>query len=90
MCDLQCGDVKGMRNELSSRDRLLLSIDCDEPNRVPLWNRGGIPYRYFIGSDVDVPWPNQFERIKHSPKAGIDDVAYMSPPKFLQGMLRLR
>ena len=90
MCDLQCGDVKGMRNELSSRDRLLLSIDCDEPNRVPLWNRGGIPYRYFIGSDVDVPWPNQFERIKHSLKAGIDDVAYISPPKFLQGMLRLR
>ena len=79
-----------MRNELSSRDRLLLSIDCDEPDRVPLWNRGGIPCRYFIGSDVDVPWPNQFERIKHSLKAGIDDVAYISPPKFLQGMLRLR
>ena len=79
-----------MRDELSSRDRLLLSIDCDEPDHVPLWNRGGIPYRYFMGSDVDVSWPNQFERIRHSLKAGIDDVAYISPPKFLQPDVKIK
>lgn len=39
---------------------------------------------------MDVPWPNQFERIKHSLKAGIDDVAYISPPKFLQRDVKIK
>jgi len=79
-----------MRTELSSRERLLLTIDCREPDHVPLWNRGGIPYRYFDKYRRDLPWPNQFERVKHALKIGIDDVVYINPPRLLNKDVKVR
>jgi len=75
---------------MSSRERVLTSINCREPDHIPLWNRGGIPYRYFDKLNRDIPWPNQFECIKQSLKLGVDDVVSINPSTSLQQDVKIR
>lgn len=75
-------------NLLSSKDRLMLAINHEEADHVPLWinflwssqNQDRFsPERwslFFATGD----WPNQFERAKELLDLGIDDMLTLSPP----------
>jgi len=79
-----------MRSELSCRERLLTAIDRREPDHIPLWNRGGIPLRYFKKQPGDIPWPSQSERLRASLGLGVDDVVYLEPPRPLRHEVDVR
>ncbi|MFH7835678.1 MAG: uroporphyrinogen decarboxylase family protein [Candidatus Aenigmatarchaeota archaeon] len=56
---------------LSSKERLLLSINHKEPDHIPLTFRW--VYRNFL-KDKNKPWKNQFDRIKDELKLGLDPI----------------
>ncbi len=62
-----------MRNELPSRERLLLAMRRQEPDHVPLWNlwrNRDIPFRY----------RSQVERAEAVLALGLDDTLLLEPP----------
>jgi hypothetical protein len=66
-----------MNDALSSRERLLRSIDLEEPDHIPLWLRF-FGRRYL--TDESRPWKDKFERIDQLLNLGLDDVCEISAP----------
>jgi hypothetical protein len=56
---------------LSSKERLLLTINHEEPDHVPLTLRW--VYRNFL-KDKNNSWKNQFDRVKDELKLGLDPI----------------
>jgi len=56
---------------LSSKERLLLAINHEEPDHVPLTLRW--VYRNFL-KDINRIWKNQFDRVKDELKLGLDPI----------------
>ncbi len=65
------------KNSLSSKERILLTMNHQEPDRVPLMCKFGTE------TGKSWHWPNQFERIKELLANGFDDIlvfGYYEPP----------
>ena len=62
-----------MRNELTSRERLLCAMRREEPDHVPLWN-------LWRNRDVPFRYRNQVERAAAVLGLGLDDTLLLEPP----------
>lgn len=80
-----------MGTTMSSKERVLMAIDCREPDHIPLLNRDGIPYRYWLTRRRDDrPFRDQYERVVETLKLGIDDAVAINPPFHLNDGIKIR
>jgi hypothetical protein len=56
---------------LYSRDRIIAAVNCEEPDRVPIYLR---PFERNYLIDSGKVWRSQFERLKMFLSLGLDDV----------------
>jgi len=69
-----------MRTTMTSRERLLTTIEHHEPDHVPLYNR--LWDRNFL-QDPRKPWQDQFEMVEQILKLGLDQGMEFTAPRFL-------
>ena len=62
---------------MNSRDRMVASICCEEPDRVPVYLRV-FERNYLVNRDL--AWRSRFERVKLFLSLGLDDVLNLHPP----------
>jgi hypothetical protein len=80
-----------MPSDMSSKERILMTIGCREPDHVPLLNRGGIPHRYWSNRGRGgIPFRDQFERVVETLKLGIDDAVELHPPFHISEDVKVR
>jgi hypothetical protein len=65
-----------MRSFMSSRDRLLCAINCEELDHLPLYLRA-CDRGHFV--DEGRPWHDQFERVMQALELGLDDTVGFTP-----------
>jgi hypothetical protein len=76
-----------MKDTLSSRDRLLLAINHEEPDHVPLYFKWwGRPFL----ADKSQGWTNQFERVDRVLGLGLDDTVGFDVPRPIANEVRVR
>ena len=61
-----------MKNEMSSKERLLTTINHQEPDRVPLCFRDVAPLEHL--------WTNPIDRVLALKELGVDDKLFIQPP----------
>ena len=76
-----------MRNEMSSRQRILQAFDHSEVDHVPLLIRWWS--RQYLSNKND-GWREQFERVLKTAKLGLDDAVEFEPPRMLNPEVTVR
>lgn len=76
-----------LRTALSSRDRLLMAMDHEEPDHIPLYLKWW--ERPFL-SDKNHAWRNQFERVERLLDLGLDDTVGFDVPRPMSQDLKVK
>jgi len=71
----------------TSKERILKTINFEEPNHIPLWLRF-FERQYLV--DKNKPWKSQFERVDQLLSIGLDDAVSIHAPLSLHKEVKIR
>jgi len=72
---------------LYSRDRVIAAVNCEEPDRVPIYLR---PFERNYLMDNSKVWRSQFERVEMFLSLGLDDILSIQTPLTMSSEVEVR